>query len=175
MQAPERNRPQREGSRQSLAGRRGREAACVEDVSENFRQDLPGRCGRIDGFDEGTRIAVQDAERFRFENGQPAADDLGRVIIGALFFGGTTPEALFQHGQICTAQVQDQHYVDEGCHHSRLGAVAWNAIEDEQLVVRLESRILDVIGQALLPKADGEFIRDQFSARRVVHEFASQR
>jgi hypothetical protein len=112
---------------------------------------------------------------FGFENGQSSAHNLDDSVVRSMIFRGAPPEALSKHGGVIATHVQDERYINEGLHHARLVAVAGNAIENEPVVIRPEGGSRHMIVQTPLPEPHGQFVRHQLTARRVVHECASQR
>jgi len=153
----------------------GSDVAHTKDMSENFGQNIPRRSRGINRPHVRARIAVENAKGFGFENGQSSAHNLDDSVVRSMIFRGAPPEALSKHGGVIATQVQDERYINEGLHHARLVAVAGNAIENEPVVIRPEGGSRHMIVQTPLPEPHGQFVRHQLTARRVVHECASQR
>jgi hypothetical protein len=57
-----------------------------EDCAENLIVDLLRRGGGVERLDDRIRIAVEDANRFRFEKGQSTAHHFRVAVVGAVGF-----------------------------------------------------------------------------------------
>ena len=119
-------------------------------------------------------VVVEDGLRLRFVDADALLDDFLLGIIEAIVLERALPQTAGQFGAVWAAEMKDLQHFDVLLHELSLLHVARDAVQNQEIDVRLELVSAYAVMDAGAPQLDGDLIRHQLAAARIGHKLLPQ-
>ena len=137
-------------------------------------EDLGGRAHRVHFVHDLARVAREHRPRLALVDLEPLADHLLVGVVDAVLLERAAAHARHHRLDVGAHEVQHGEHLEMLLERLRLRDIARNAVEHQQVDIRLVDREHRLGLHVLAPHLDRELVGNELAARRVGHELLAE-